>query len=157
MSETPALFATSKHGDWLASNSLAGKVRKNHSIPAGLPWSDGVKESRDYDRYTFFTEVRQSQPFVQRLRTGVGPSRMHGRTHHQIVLFAERNLRALAVNLGGRRDQHRLLFPSRGLEHDLSAVDVRFNSPDRLFDDQADTHRRCKMYGHVATVNQFGH
>ena len=74
----------------------------------------------------------------------------------EVGVFAERHVGALAVDLGGRGDEHQLLLLVRVLEHDLGAVDVGLDRVHRLLDDQLDADRRGQVEDDVAAVDHLG-
>ena len=68
----------------------------------------------------------------------------------------ERNVVALAVHLGRRRDDDQLLLLVRVLQDDFRAVDVGLDGVHRLLDDQLDPHRRGEMEDDVAAIDELG-
>jgi hypothetical protein len=95
-----------------------------------------LKKPHHDDGLLGFLPVSQRQEFIKRLAARIRPAMSRRRAHHQIGLFVERHLRALAVNLGRRRDEHQLLL-LRGVAQDhFGAVHVGFDRVHRPLDDQ---------------------
>ena len=107
------------------------------------------------DRHLLLVVVGERQPFVERLGTGVGPPRPGGGPEAEVVVLVEGKLRALAVDLGRRGDQHELPLAGRRIEHDLGRADVGLDGVDRLLHDQAHADRRRQMDRRVAAVDEL--
>ena len=78
------------------------------------------------------------------------------RPEHEIGIFTERHIVALAVDLGGRGEHDELLFLVGVLQHHLGAVHVGLDGVDRLFDDQLDADGGGEMKDHVAAIDELG-
>ena len=61
------------------------ETRHDHSVLPGLTRADGVEKPNDDDRQTRLLPVCESEKFVKRFCTGVGPAVFLGRTGKQIV------------------------------------------------------------------------
>src|SRR5262245_65108619 len=75
---------------------------------------------------------------------------------HEVGIFAERHIVALAVDLGSRGEDDEFLFLVGVLQHHLGAVHVGLDGVDRLFDDQLDTDGGGEMKDHVAAIDELG-
>ena len=157
VAEAARLRAVAVHGDRLARQRLPHEVRDHHAVAAGLARPHGVEEAHD-DRpaasVSFqYASARNSsiallQAYAQRC-FGVGPSTRSASS-------LEGHVGALAVHLGGRRDDDQLLLLVRVLEHDLGAVHVGLDRVDRLLDDQLHADGRGEVEHDVAVVDQLG-
>ncbi len=79
-----------------------------------------------------------------------------GRAHHEIRVLAERHVRALAVDLGGRGDEHELLLLGGVLQHDLGAVHVGLDRVHGVLDDELHPDRRREVEDHVRAIDELG-
>ena len=77
------------------------------------------------------------------------------RAEDQIRGLAERHIRALAVDLGGGRDEDQLLLLVRVLEDDFGAVHVGFDRVHRLLDDQLHADGGREVKHDVAAIDQL--
>ena len=89
----------------------------------------------------------QGEKFIERLGARVGPSMFAGRAGEHIVIFAEGNFHALAINFAGRSDQHRLAIARAMFENRIGAAEDCLDCLDALkslIDSVAATHRSPK-------------
>src|SRR5439155_12793126 len=128
----------------------------HHAVLAGLPRADSVEEPNDNRGQFLFSPIGEGQELINRFRTCVAPAPLVGGAYHQVIFFTEREFLALAVNLGGRSDQHCLSFFGRMLEQQLGGPNVRLNSSAGRFDDQPDTYSGGEVKDHVGLIYQFG-
>ena len=150
------LFAVPEHGDRFAGQRLADEVRDHHSVLTGLTRSDGVEEADDDDGQLALLPVSEREELVDRLAARVGPAVLRRRPEHEIGIFAERHVVALAVHLGGRGEHHELFFLVCVLQHHLGAVHVGLDGIHRLLDDQLDADRGGEVEDDVASIDQLG-
>ena len=102
--------------------------------------------------------VRQREELVHRLRVGVEPALLGRRPVDPARVLGERTLLAVvAVDLGGRGDQHALAEAVAVLEHGLGALHVRDERAHRLLDDQAHADRGGEVVDDVALVHELAH
>ena len=100
--------------------------------------------------------VGEREELVHRLRVGVRPALLRRRPVDPPVGLDERPLLAMvAVDLGGRGDQHALAEAVAVLEHDLGAAQVRDERLHRLLDDQPHADRRGEVVDDVALVDEL--
>ena len=154
--EAARLVAVAVDRDRPAGERLLDERRHDHAVLPGLARSDGVEQPDDHRRELALAPVGQRQELVDRLRAGVAPPPLGRRTQHQVAVLAERDLLAQPVDLRGRGDQDLLLLLVGLGQHDLGAVDVGLDRPDRALDDQPDADRRGQVEDHIALVDQLG-
>ena len=100
--------------------------------------------------------VREREELVHRLRVRIRPALLRRRPVDPPVGLDERPLLAVvAVDLGGRGDQHALAEPVAVLEDDLGATQVRHERLHGLLDDQTDADRRSEVVDDVALVDEL--
>ena len=156
MCKRARLSAVAEHGDRLAGEGLPHEVRDHHPVSTGLTRSDSVEKANDDDRQLPLFPVGQRQELVDRLAARVCPPMLRSRSEHEISVFAERHIIALAVDLGGRSNHHELFFLVGVLQHNLGAMHVRFDRMYRLLDNQLHPDGGCKVEHHVASVDELG-
>ena len=156
VAEAARLRAVAVDGDRLARQALPHEVRDHHAVAAGLARPDGIEEARDDHRQLLLFPVGQRQELVDRLAARVGPAVFRRRSHHEVGVFAEGHGRALAVDLGRRRDDDQLLLLVGVPQHDFGAVHVGLDRVDRRLHDQLHADGRGQVEDDVAVVDQLG-
>jgi hypothetical protein len=102
----------------------------------------------------------QTQKFIYRLTTGIGPSRQTRAAQHNIIVFTEGDRFAFAINFAAGCEQDSPAeFVSR-FKHFFGAADISLYRMNRAVGYQFDPDRRSQMEDYVATpckcFHQFG-
>ena len=165
--ETAALGAVAVDGERLAREPLADERGDDHAVLAGLAGTDGVEEAHDHGRQLALAPVCDCEKLVDRLRARVRPAALVGGSHHEIALFAEGEIGALAVHFARRGDEHGLLLLVREVEDNLGAADVGLDRAHGALDDELDpdcsgeviddVHRVHELGGHTHVVDRVDH
>ena len=103
--KTAQLAAVIMHDQRPASDRRLDKSRQHHAVGPGLPRTDNVEKPADHHRNAEFMIKGERQELIDRFGNAVAPARLGRRAEDQIVLFAPRRLRVLAVNLTGAGDE----------------------------------------------------
>src|ERR1700677_2727018 len=149
------LFASSVHGDGLASEGLPDEIRKYHAVAASLARPNGVEKSRDDHWQFLFLPEGKRQEFIEGLGGGVTPAAFAGRTEDQIGVLVGGNFVALAIDFGsGGGEDQLFLFGSR-VQHVLGAMDIGFDGAYWALHNQAHAHGGGQVENHVTLVDQF--
>ena len=156
MAEAPRLAAVAVDLERLSGQSALHEARDDVPVAAVLPRPDGVEEARDHAAQAALVAKRQGEELVERLRVGVRPALRGRRPVDPLRVLLEQDVfRMVAVDLGARRDQHRLLEARAVLEHVLCALHVREQCAARLLDDQAHADGRGQVVDDVASVHEL--
>ena len=153
MGETARLRAVAIDRDRLAAQRLADKTRHDHPVLPRLPRADRVEEAADRHRKLRLHPVGQREEFVHRLRAGVAPAAAACRAHHGIVVFAERDLAAFAVDFRRGGQKERAAIARAAFQHDFRAADDAFDRPHRLVDDEPHADGAGQMIDAVRFAN----
>ena len=135
--EAAGLKAIAIDLEGLAGEGLADEAGDDHAVSPNLPWADGVEEAHDDDGEAELAVVGEAEEFVDGFGGGVGPTALVGGAHEAVVLFAEGDLDAFAVDFGGGGDEDFAAVAVGGFEDGFAAHDVGFDGADGVFDDEA--------------------
>src|SRR5438045_305689 len=106
MREAPRLDTTAVDGEVVVVQSLTDKTWKHHAVGAGLPRPNGVEEPDDGCVDAEAATVAVDQCLAVALGYRVGPPSLGGRANDEVIVLAQRAAGMLAVDLGGRAEQH---------------------------------------------------
>src|SRR5258708_1807566 len=95
------------------------EIGEDHSVPSGLPGTNGIEQANHDDGQLFFLPVGKSKKLIERLGSGVAPAAFCGRTKDEVRIFVERNVGVLAVDLGGGGGENEFLALSYWKEKKL--------------------------------------
>ena len=156
VAEAPRLAAVTVDLERLPGQSALHEARDDVPVAAVLPRPDGVEEAGDHAAQAALVAQRQREELVERLRVGVRPALRRRRPVDPLRVLLEQDvLGMVAVDLGARRDQDRLLEARAVLEHVLGALHVRQQRVARLLDDQADADGSGQVVDDVAAVHEL--
>ena len=114
--------AVAVHGDRLPCKRLPHEVRNHHAVPAALAGPDGVEEAHDDDRHLVLLPIGEREELVEQLAGGVSPAGLCRRAEHEVGVLAERQHRALAVDLRRGGDDRQFALRSGSLAETRSSV-----------------------------------
>jgi hypothetical protein len=156
MAEAARLAAVAVDLERRVRERARDEARDHHPVLAALARADGVEEPDDHAVETALLVVREREELVHRLRVGVRPAPLRRRAVHAARVLGERRLLAVvAVDLGGRGDEHPLAEAVAVLEHGLRPLDVRDERVHGLLDDQADADGGGEVVDDVCLVHQL--
>src|SRR5208337_3039200 len=75
---------------------------------------------------------------------------------NEVGVFTEGHPGALAIDLGSRGDQKKLLFLAGGFENELRAVDIGFDGAHRAFHDEFHAHGGSEVNDDVGIIDKLG-
>ena len=132
------------------------EIGEDHAVAAGLARADGVEEADDDDRELLFLPVGERKKFVEGFGSGIAPAAFGGGAEDEVGVFVERDVGALAVDLGGGSGDDELALLRGGFEDHLRAVDVGLDGADGALDDELDADGGGEMDDDVGVVDEFG-
>ncbi len=154
MAEAPALLAVIIDRDRLARKRVLDETRHDHAVLSGLTRPDGIEKPDHDDGKLRLPVMRERQKFVRGLRIRIRPTTDGGRPHDAVVIFAERHLRALAVDLARRCHENPPPITAAGIKDSGRAADDCLNGLDRFVDDQLHAHGARQVIDRIALADR---
>ena len=157
VAEAAGLLARAVDLDGLVLQGPLHEARHDHAVAAGLPRPDRVEEPGADDAQAVLLVKGLAQELVDGLAARVGPAGERGAAEHEVVVLAEGDLLALAVDFaaGGQQDLAAELV--RRFEDDLGAGDVRLDRVDGVVGDELHADGGRQMEDHVALRDEQLH
>ena len=156
VTEAPRLGAVPVDLQRLVPEGRPHEPGHDHAVLGALPRADGVEEARDDDVEARLAVVREREELVHRLRVGVRPPALRRRPVDPPVVLGERPLLPMvAVDLGGRGDEHPLAEGVGVLQDELRPAEVRHERAHRLLDDQPHADGGGEVVDDVAAVDEL--
>lgn len=155
--EAAGLSPVPVHAQELIPQRLPDEAGDDHAVTAGLPGSDGVEQAEDHDGQAFFVVIGQRQELIHHFGGRVGPAAAAGRAQDHVVVLAEGDGVALAVDFGGGGDEHPGAVAQSGFEDRLGAHDIGLDGVHRALDDELHADRGGQVEDQAAFADQPVH
>src|SRR5262249_12484105 len=141
---------------WRILQSGPDEIGKDHSISPGLTRTYGIEQANNHNRKLLFLPVGKRKKFIEGFGSGVAPAAFRCGAKDKVSILVERNIGIFAVHLGGGSRNDKFFLFAGSFENELRAIDVRFDGPDRAFDNELDAHSGGQVNDHVRVIDKLG-